>query len=207
MKSFLFAFIFSLALAPSSFADDDDPEYKDDAIWRVHAVLAMPGSVQIDRLAQRTGANEWDIRVQNLTDLQGSTAQEVEASWQEHLRDARREILKNLRKKYGSLVPKDIRDLTPETAAQIGRALDIRVALHEGLDDKLTREWIVREILTRPARGQLETHFLGSDADRKKFEYFHFKKNDTSSEVIGEDILLIRGFRKVITVRISYVHS
>lgn len=79
------------------------------------------------------------------------------------------------------------------------------VLLQQGVEHAKARKWLIEEIQTKAARANSFLYL--EDSYARDFEYFRYHHSNYGAEVIGDDILVIRGVRKVIVIKISYTHS
>jgi len=206
MKPFLpVLFIVSvISCAQSVFANDSLNNSKDDYISRTAEVLGMNGALQLDNRAVETGANEWNIKVSELK-LEGETIEAVDEAWNAFLAKEQSAIISDLHSIYPDVVPATAKTLSDELTITINSQTDGMVFIQQGIDNEKARKWLLEELLTRAGRANVS--FYLEDKYREKFDFFRYHFDDTSMEVIGNDLLIIRGVRNVIIVRISYMHS
>lgn len=164
----------------------------------------MTGALQLDKAAVKAGANEWEIKVQ-LVELSGETKKAVDAKWESMVQEEHNRILSTLKESCPDVVPSSVKKLTREIAKRLKDETDTTVFYQEGTDNEEVRRWLLNEVLT--LAGRVNTSFYLADEDRKKLDYLRYHMDNQSAEVVGEDTVMIRGVKKVVVVRISYVHS
>lgn len=192
--------LISLA-AQAHAASSIDPEYKDtDGIDRLASVLKMNGALQLDTTAVEAGANEWTIEVETHT-LSGTTTKAVDAAYARLLKVEKSKILAELNQAYNYDSNVKIEELTQEALDQLNENQYASSLVQEGNDHEKVRKWLLEEALTKAGRANAEFKL------RKKYDFFRYHWHDQNSEVVGKDLLIIRGVKKVIIVRIDYVHA
>ena len=197
-------FVAILSLPVNVNAEQLDPKFKDDAIWRIHRVFGMNGALQLDRTAVEGGANEWQINVE-LLELEGETKQVVDKNWDELLLKEQHKIVTELRNWYPDEVPESAKVVDAKLLKKLSQETDGTFFVQKGVDKEIIRKWILEELLT--SAGFANTKYFLEGERRKRFEFYRYHMDDTSAEIIGNDLLLIRGVKKVLIIRMSYTHS
>ena len=185
-------------------ASEYDPTYKDESIQNIYRVVSTNGALTLDNRAIETGANEWEIKVTKVS-LEGATATELEDQWKMLIAQKESEIKAKLVSDYGQDVVADASADLETVMKQIRDNADVLVLTQKNENQEPALQWLITQLLTSIGRENVSFYLEGQY--KKSFDVFRYHWDDTSMEVMGEDMLMMRGAKEVIIINISYVHS
>jgi len=196
-----------LTIANTGFAKLD----KDNELYHLSDVLNHRGTIQPDIRTFEIGAREWEIKIVEKM-LEGETAAEIDKSWKKFIAIENRkmfEIIKDEAIDVYEDAGRTDRYFSQDFIAFINDETDIVLEYSYGNGSqkkgKAIAKWFKAEILTRAAKQRLVNLLDSKDLgifDVVDWTRFHF--DNTAAELIGTDIILMRGVKRILRIEISY---
>ena len=90
-----------------------------------------------------------------------------------------------------------------ELVALVGQDWDFEFISQRGKDHRVLGDWLYKEILTRAGLSVSEYYLDGDN----EFEFYRFHFHDYSAEILGNDLLILRGVKNILVITMKYSHS
>jgi len=201
MKKIIIMFL--LLGIQSIFADTIDPAYKDSTIGNIYNVLKMNGSLTIDSCAVKGGANKWEINVEKIT-LDGLTQSEININWSKLLEKEKTHMASNLQGIFPDIINSStiLNQNIIDQIKQANEGASFSLFMESSNDSESIRNWITNDLLTPAGKKNLDAPLNSSY--RVKLDFFRYHFDEQDAEIIGEDLLVMKGVKEVIIIRIIY---
>lgn len=160
-------------------------------VSKLAGLLKAEGALVLPPVGKQYAANEWDVQVE-LVELKD----DVETS----LNRLARERVEKILSAWNNNGYEDAGSIAGFNGG------DVKVLFKSSYEDKGIKGYLLRSLVAPASRAQVSALLSGGDLSSS---YLHFQIYDIGSEIVGDELLIIKPLfsDKAIVITYSYVHA